>query len=283
MQQSPITFASLLGLLFTVVLFTEQVNASCDCKDDDHACFPADGGLLKQAVDEFIAADLADVDWDGMINGVYYGSSMSEWDTSCVTVMAFLFFLKESFNEDISDWDVSSVKDMQIMFYGATSFNQDISDWDVSKVQYMQYMFFGATAFNQDISDWDVSKVEDMDSMFYGASSFNQNLCAWKYKDFPYGPAAYNIFLDSACIFPADPVLEDQGPFCSDDCGAPSSTPSSNPSRSSEPSSQPSLSAPPSMSSEPSSMPSPSKSGKGKAGKGKESKALIKIRMKLWE
>ena len=260
MRQSPITFASLLGLLFTVVLFPEQVNALCDCKYEDHECFPADGVLLKQAVGKVIANE-----WDGMIDGVDYGSSMSEWCTGSVTDMSALFYDEESFNEHISDWDVSSVKDMQymfsyansfnqniskwnvskvevmiVMFLNANSFNQDISEWDVSKVEDMTGMFFGATSFNQDISKWNISKVVLMNGMFLGVSSFNQNLCAWKYKDFPYNRAG-GMFVDSDCTFQADPVLEDQGPFCSDDCGAPSSTPSSNPSRSSEPSSQPSL------------------------------------------
>ena len=61
----------------------------------------------------------------------------------------------------MSDWDTSSVSNMQYMFYGASAFNADISAWNTSSVTSMSSMFFHAYSFNQDISKWDTSSVLD--------------------------------------------------------------------------------------------------------------------------
>ena len=107
-----------------------------------------------------------------------YGQ-ISDWNTSAVTNMTYLFEHKGTFDSDISGWDVSNVTDMQDMFYGATAFNQDIGDWDVSNVTVTTRMFSGATAFNQDIGNWDVSNVTHMLNMFYGATAFDQDIGEW--------------------------------------------------------------------------------------------------------
>ncbi|GMI23136.1 hypothetical protein TeGR_g3838, partial [Tetraparma gracilis] len=104
---------------------------------------------------------------------------ISDWDTSKVTNMQYLFFGKRSFNEDISGWDVSKVITMYGMFRVATAFNQPIGNWDVSKVTDMRYMFKFASTFNQPISNWDVSQVITMEAMFYKATDFSQDLSTW--------------------------------------------------------------------------------------------------------
>ena len=55
---------------------------------------------------------------------------ISNWDTSEVTDMKFLFENAKDFNDDIGRWDTSNVTNMNGMFYWAESFNQDIGDWD---------------------------------------------------------------------------------------------------------------------------------------------------------
>ncbi|WP_425383066.1 BspA family leucine-rich repeat surface protein [Spiroplasma endosymbiont of Melieria omissa] len=47
----------------------------------------------------------------------------------------------EKFNQDLSDWDTSNVKDMNFMFYDAKKFNQDILDWDVEKINIFYWFF----------------------------------------------------------------------------------------------------------------------------------------------
>ena len=51
----------------------------------------------------------------------------------------------------ISDWDTSEVTDMQYLFKDAESFNQPLEKWDVSKVKDMKDMFDGATSFTHQV------------------------------------------------------------------------------------------------------------------------------------
>jgi surface protein len=82
---------------------------------------------------------------------------ISNWDTSQITNMSYLFHDKKAFNDDISGWDTSNVTDMRGMFSGASAFNQDIGSWKTHKVTDMSGMFRGASAFNQDIGGWGLS------------------------------------------------------------------------------------------------------------------------------
>lgn len=167
-----------------------------------------DNDTLKIAVKEWIKnsskaekkyGHISDWDTSGVTdmnflfeNSRDFNYDIGRWDTSNVTDMSGMFYCAESFNQDIGRWNVSNVNDMGGMFSGATLFNQDIGDWDVSNVTNMFYsaysyfdaevidgMFSGASSFNQDISRWDVSKVENMRGMFYEAKSFNQDIGRW--------------------------------------------------------------------------------------------------------
>ena len=104
---------------------------------------------------------------------------ISEWDTSKVTDMSYMFNNAENFNQDISGWDTSKVTSMRGMFSNARSFNQDISKWNTAEVTNMGDMFNHAISFNQDISGWDTSKVTKMDYMFNHATSFDQDISNW--------------------------------------------------------------------------------------------------------
>ena len=114
---------------------------------------------------------------------VQYGH-ISDWDTSRVTNMKYLFYEKNDFNDDIRRWDVSSVTNMSFMFRNAGNFNNgdllgqsnNPLTWDVSNVTNMNGMFTFAKSFNQNIGQWDVSKVTDMALMFWKATSFNQDI-----------------------------------------------------------------------------------------------------------
>ena len=100
-------------------------------------------------------------------------------DTSEITDMSELFYIKSEFNGHIELWDTSNVTDMSFMFNFADEFNQPIGQWDVSNVTNMEYMFKYAELFNQPIGDWNVSNVTNMRHMFVEAVSFNQDISQW--------------------------------------------------------------------------------------------------------
>ncbi|CAL6301301.1 unnamed protein product [Bathycoccus prasinos] len=87
-------------------------------------------------------------------SGNNYGT-MPNWNTSLVTDMNGSdgtvlrgFGGKSTFNGDITEWDTSQVTDMRYMFQSASAFNQDISSWTGSAATSAQTdMFSGATAF----------------------------------------------------------------------------------------------------------------------------------------
>lgn len=134
--------------------------------------------------------------------------SISNWDTSLVPDMSFMFNAATNFNQPIGSWNVGNVTNMNQMFSAANSFNQDIGSWNMSKVTQLQSMlastsfnnggspsisgwtfstgltsmsalFAGASSFNQPIGSWDVSRVTTMGSVFSSASSFNQPIGSW--------------------------------------------------------------------------------------------------------
>ena len=96
---------------------------------------------------------------------------VSNWDTSQVTNMSFVFWnLPSLTNLDISNWDTTS---MAGMFVGASSLTYlDVSNWDTSSVVSMQGMFSGANSLTSlDVSNWDTSQATSMNGMFANTSS----------------------------------------------------------------------------------------------------------------
>ena len=76
-----------------------------------------------------------------------------EMDTSNVTSMRSMFKQAINFNGDLSNWDTSKVTNMEYMFHcnkykgKDCKFNGDLSNWDTSKVTNMAYMFASTSAF----------------------------------------------------------------------------------------------------------------------------------------
>jgi surface protein len=108
-----------------------------------------------------------------------YGHISTNWDTSKVTNMGYLFYSSKTFNDPIGAWDTSSVTSMAFMFYGAAAFNQPLNTWNTSSVTAMYQMFDDATAFNQPLDAWDTHRAYNVSGMFMDATAFNQPLDAW--------------------------------------------------------------------------------------------------------
>lgn len=140
-------------------------------------------------------------------------TSLNAWQTGKVTNMENMFFGAEVFNAAIGEWDVSKVETMQTMFKRASVFNQDVGSWNTASLTNVKGMFQRADAFNQDLSSWIVTGVQDATQFLQGAASFDQNLCAWNQQITTTPLLVEEMFLETACPAPEDPV-PGVGPFC---------------------------------------------------------------------
>ena len=126
-----------------------------------------------------------------------FNQDISNWNTSKVTSMTYMFGGAAKFDSEINTklvtvdesdyvaWDVANVEDMRRMFGHAQSFNHPLDKWNTSKVTDAFGIFWDAYTFNQDIDHklvtvneteyyaWDVSKVSDFWGLFYNAEKFN--------------------------------------------------------------------------------------------------------------
>lgn len=82
----------------------------------------------------------------------------------------------KTFNLDISNWDTSSVTSMKYMFANLDTFNQPIGNWDTSSVTDMSFIFYNATVFNQSIKNWGTFSVADYRGFVTGSSLEMKNL-----------------------------------------------------------------------------------------------------------
>jgi surface protein len=125
---------------------------------------------------------------------VKFNSDISNWDTSSLEDMQWMFYETESFTGDLSKWNVSKVWNMREIFYHCWEFNSDLSQWDTSSVTSMKSMFYETPKFNSDISNWDTSKVTTFEEMFYGATSFNSDLSKWDLSSGEYKRRIHSLF-----------------------------------------------------------------------------------------
>lgn len=95
-----------------------------------------------------------------------FTSSLSNWVTTRVVNMSYMFDGANKFNTSLTSWNTQNVTTMRNMFQEAEEFNQPIGGWNTANVTDMSFMFRGAIKFNQPINDWDVNKVTTIESMF---------------------------------------------------------------------------------------------------------------------
>ena len=119
---------------------------------------------------------------------------ISDWDTSDITDMSFLFVGYPLFNGDISSWNVSNVKSFKAMFQDCVIFNKDISSWDVRNGEDFSYMFNRANKFNRNITTWEIRNAKDMNYMF-AYSNFKYDTTPWEEFVNPVDVPMKNIFL----------------------------------------------------------------------------------------
>ena len=108
-----------------------------------------------------------------VLNSVIVTLDVSNWDTSKVTNMNYLFNECEHLTTlDVSNWDTSKVTNMTYMFEGCKKLTTlDVSNWNTSNVTRMDRMFNGEWVDDMalttlDVSNWNTSNVTNMAYMF---------------------------------------------------------------------------------------------------------------------
>jgi len=158
----------------------------------------------------------------------------SQWDTTSVIDMSYMFYNALSANPDTSNWNTSAVSDMSHMF-GSSSFlqpliaNPDTSGWDTSAVTNMEGMFEYATSFNRNIGSWDVTSLHNAEGMFTGVTlspaNYESLLVGWNAQalqsgvTFSGGKSTYCLETATAAranmIASYEWVITDGGRYCS--------------------------------------------------------------------
>ena len=148
-------------------------------------------------------------DMTSMLNNINVtpnNRNLNGWDVRQVTTMDQMFS-NSNFNGNISEWKTTSLTNMNYMFYGTLQFNQDISGWDVSKVTNMSNMFQNSAAFNGDLSVWEVPLISAEPGGFRSGATLFTNP-----KFYPHwGKFRLNPIGSRNLIIAKDSVYTDQG------------------------------------------------------------------------
>mgnify|MGYP002701163600 CR=1 FL=1 len=99
-------------------------------------------------------------------------TNINLWNMKNVINMDSMFHWARYFNGVISNWDTSNVNSMNYMFYNSASFNQPLY-WDTSHIVDMFEIFHGSR-MSGDISGWDTSRLTFANAVFQGAGYVNQ-------------------------------------------------------------------------------------------------------------
>jgi hypothetical protein len=121
-----------------------------------------------------------------------FNQPLSGWNiggnASVTSIDMSYMFMRSPFNQNISNWNTSKVNNMFYMFLDNTVYNQPMNSWDVSKVTSFGSMFQSNATINQDLGNWNVSGINSnggLDSFMFGVSTmstsnYNSILIGWE-------------------------------------------------------------------------------------------------------
>jgi len=126
-------------------------------------------------------ADLLDTSKVNTMRGMFLNAcsletvDVSDWDTSNVTDMSYMFASTISKKEmsftslDVGKWDTSNVTAMNRMFQLCVSLKElDVDEWNTGNVVSFSGMFQRCRSLSTlDVSNWDTKNVTDMSFMFH--------------------------------------------------------------------------------------------------------------------
>lgn len=98
---------------------------------------------------------------------------ISNWNTSKVTDMSFLFHFRKTFNIELN-WDTSSLTNSMGMFYGCIKYNKPVR-FNMKNVYDASAMFFNCKEFDQEIT-FDLSKTHYLIAMFSGCKKLSKKV-----------------------------------------------------------------------------------------------------------
>ena len=103
--------------------------------------------------------------------------NLTNFDTSKVTDMSWMFYGSDATSLDLSSFDTSNVTDMSYMFYSSAATEiKGLDKFDNSKVINMSFMFAGTKITSLDLSSFDTSGVTTMSHMFWASKATSLDL-----------------------------------------------------------------------------------------------------------
>ena len=110
-----------IGIVVLVIILVVAIVLGVTLSSSNNNCFNADDGgqfgILYSAVRSYVSQDCANNKECDI--GQKYGWPLNSWCVGSVKDMSYLLYNIDTFNENISDWNTSNVTDMAFMFYHA--------------------------------------------------------------------------------------------------------------------------------------------------------------------
>lgn len=104
---------------------------------------------------------------------VFRGNGIQNFNTGSVTTANDMFKDAKAFNGDLGSWDTSNLTSASSMFWGTANFEgTNLNNWNTSKLTTLRYMFYNSGKFDGDLSNWKVGNVTDMVGVFQKSDAY---------------------------------------------------------------------------------------------------------------
>lgn len=157
-------------------------------------CHKSPYSIIKKDEDKIILSNGYN-QLDGIKYGFYFDYScnnqyiesmdLSEYDTSEIMDMGFMFANCEFSSINVNNFNTSNVTTMYGMFCGCRNLEKlDLSSFDTHNVTNISSMFLGCRSLTElDLSNFDVSNVDVAHGVFYGCWSLRKIKCKRSFKE----------------------------------------------------------------------------------------------------
>ena len=84
-----------------------------------------------------------------------------------------MFYYATKSNPKTTDWETSQVTDMSYMFHTTNQANPDVENWETSHVTNMDFMFAYTPNANPNTSAWSLESITNIDNIFNGSTGLS--------------------------------------------------------------------------------------------------------------